>query len=46
MATEIRVQLHEWFAVVTGSLVQVALLVFVWVWAPGLLSFALIGALS
>jgi ABC-2 type transport system permease protein len=46
MATETRVQLHEWLAVVTGSLVQAALLVFVWVWAPGLLSFAVIGALS
>ncbi len=45
-ATEARVQLHEWLAVVTGSLVQGALLVFVWVWAPGLLSYALIGALS
>ncbi len=46
MATETRVQLHEWLAVVTGSLVQAALLVFVWVWAPALLSYALIGALS
>ncbi len=46
MATETRVQLHEWLAVVTGLLVQAALLVFVWVWAPRLLSFALIGALS
>ena len=45
-ATEARVQTHEWLAIVTGSLVQAALLVFVWVWAPGLLSYALIGALS
>lgn len=46
MATETRVQLHEWLAVVTGSLVQATLLIFVWVWAPGLLAFALVGALS
>lgn len=46
MATETRMQLHEWLAIVTGSLVQAALLVFVWVWAPGLLTYALIGSLS
>jgi len=46
MATEMRVQLHDWLAIITGSLVQAVLLVFVWVWAPELLSFALIGALS
>lgn len=46
MATETRVQLHEWLAVILGSLVQATLLIFVWVWAPGLLPFAIIGALS
>lgn len=46
MATEVRVQLHEWLAVVTGSLVQATLLIFVWVWAPALLAYALIGSLS
>lgn len=46
LATETRVQLHEWLAVLTGSMVQAALLVFVWVWAPGLLTYALVGALS
>lgn len=46
MATETRVQLHEWLAVLTGSMVQATLLIFVWVWAPGLVTFALVGALS
>ncbi len=46
MATETMVQMHEWLAVLTGSMVQAALLVFVWVWAPGLLAYALVGALS
>lgn len=46
LATETRVQFHEWLAVLTGSLVQAALLVFVWVWAPSLLPFAIVGALS
>ena len=46
VATETRVQLHEWLAIATGSLVQAALLIFVWVWARDLVPFALIGALS
>lgn len=46
LATETRVQLNEWLAVLTGSLVQATLLVFVWVWAPSLLTFAIVGALS
>ncbi len=45
VATETRVQLHEWLAIATGSLVQAALLVFVWVLNKDLLAPALIGAL-
>ncbi|MEM3852402.1 MAG: hypothetical protein QXP70_05320 [Methanomassiliicoccales archaeon] len=45
-ATEMRVQLHEWLAVLTGSLVQGTLLIFVWLWDPSLIAYALIGALS
>ena len=46
MATETRVQFHEWLAIATGSLVQAALLVFVWVLDPSLLSFTVIGAMA
>ena len=45
VATETRVQIHEWLAIATGSLVQAALLVFVWVLNKDLLAPALIGAL-
>src|SRR5256885_4065593 len=45
LATEIRVQLHEWLAIVTGTLTPGALLIFVAVLAPGLLPITLIGAL-
>lgn len=45
LATETRVQFHEWLAIGTGSLVQAALLVFVWVLDPGLLALTVIGAM-
>jgi ABC-2 type transport system permease protein len=45
LATEIRVQLHEWLAIVTGTLTPGALLIFVAVLAPHLLPITLIGAL-
>jgi ABC-2 type transport system permease protein len=45
LTTEIRVQLHEWLAIVTGTLTPGALLIFVAVLAPGLLPITLIGAL-
>src|SRR5512136_2332859 len=45
VATETRVQLHEWLAIATGSLVQAALLVFVWVLNKDLLAPAMICAL-
>ena len=45
LATETRVQLHEWLAIGTGSLVQAALLVFVWVLNASLLSVTVIGAM-
>ena len=45
LATEIRVQLHEWLAIVTGTLTPGALLVFVAVLAPELLPVTVIGAL-
>jgi len=45
LATETRVQLHEWLAIATGSLVQAALLVFVWVLDPTLLPLTVIGAM-
>lgn len=45
LATEIRVQLHEWLAIVTGTLTPGALLVFVAILAPELLAVTLIGAL-
>jgi ABC-2 type transport system permease protein len=45
LATEIRVQLHEWLAIVTGTLTPGALLIFVAVLAPPLLPITLIGAL-
>lgn len=46
LATETRVQLHEWLAIATGSLVQAALLVFVWVLDPALLPLTVIGAMA
>jgi len=45
LATEIRVQLHEWLAIVTGTLTPAALLIFVAVLAPGLIGVTLIGSL-
>jgi ABC-2 type transport system permease protein len=45
LATEIRVQLHEWLAILTGTLTPGALLVFVAVLAPDLLPVTLVGAL-
>ncbi len=45
LATEIRVQLHEWLAIVTGTLTPGALLIFVAILAPGLLAVTLVGAL-
>lgn len=45
LATEIRVQLHEWLAIVTGSLTPGAILVFVAVLAQDLLPITLVGSL-
>src|SRR5712691_1617941 len=45
LATEIRVQLHEWLAIVTGTLTPGALLIFVAVLAPGLFGVTVIGSL-
>jgi len=45
LATEIRVQLHEWLAIVTGTLTPGALLVFVAILAADLLPVTLVGAL-
>jgi len=45
LVTEIRVQLHEWLAIVTGTLTPGALLIFVAVLAPGLIGVTLIGSL-
>src|SRR5437016_9323371 len=45
LATEIRVQLHEWLAIVTGTLTPGALIVFVAILAPELLPVTVIGAL-
>ncbi len=45
LATEVRVQLHEWLAIVTGTLTPGALLVFVGILAPELLPVTVIGAL-
>jgi ABC-2 type transport system permease protein len=42
--TEVRVQFHEGLAIATSMVVQVVLLVFVYVLAPSLLVFALLGA--
>jgi ABC-2 type transport system permease protein len=44
-ATEVRVQLHEGLAIVSSVVVQVVLLVFVRILAPGLWSVAILGAL-
>src|SRR5436853_2075063 len=44
-ATEMRVQLHEWLAIVTGTLTPGALIVFVAILAPELLPVTLVGAL-
>ncbi|HYY49161.1 MAG TPA: hypothetical protein VFA17_10860, partial [Thermoplasmata archaeon] len=45
LVTEVRVQLHEWLAIVTGTLTPGALLIFVAILAPDLLPVTLIGAL-
>src|SRR6266852_8093706 len=45
LATEIRVQFHEWLAIVTGTLTPGALLIFVAVLAPQLIAVTLIGSL-
>ena len=45
LATEIRVQLHEWLAILTGTLTPGALLVFVAILARDLLPITVIGAL-
>src|SRR5467141_5007404 len=45
LVTEIRVQLHEWLAIVTGTLTPGALIVFVAILAANLLPITLIGAL-
>jgi len=45
LATEIRVQLHEWLAIVTGTLTPGALLIFVAILAPDLLPVTLVGGL-
>lgn len=45
LATEIRVQFHEWLAIITGTLTPGALLVFVAILAPNLLPVTLVGAL-
>ncbi|MGI0148891.1 MAG: hypothetical protein ACREDF_05105, partial [Thermoplasmata archaeon] len=45
LATEIRVQLHEWLAIVTGTLTPGALLIFVAILAPELLPVTLVGTL-
>ncbi len=46
VATETRVQFHEWLAIGTGSLVQAALLVFVWILDASLLPLTVIGAMA
>src|SRR3989442_4135844 len=45
LGTEIRVQLHEWLEIVTGTLTPGALIVFVAILAPKLLPVTVIGAL-
>jgi ABC-2 type transport system permease protein len=45
LATEIRVQLHEWLAIVTGTLTPGALIVFVAILSADLLPITLVGAL-
>ncbi len=45
LATETRVQFHEWLAIGTGSLVQAALLIFVWVLDAKLLPLTVVGAM-
>lgn len=45
LATEVRVQLHEWLAIVTGTLTPGALLIFVAILAPELLPVTLVGGL-
>jgi ABC-2 type transport system permease protein len=45
LATEIRVQLHEWLAILTGTLTPGALLIFVAILAPEILAVTLVGAL-
>jgi ABC-2 type transport system permease protein len=46
VATEMRVQFHEWPAIATGTMVQAIMVVFVAVLAPALLPLALIGSLA
>lgn len=45
LATEVRVQVHEWMAILTGAMVQSILVVFVAVLQADLLPVALIGAM-
>lgn len=45
LATEVRVQFHEWLAILTGSVTPGAILVFVAVLAPWLLPVTLVGSL-
>src|SRR3989304_4776195 len=45
LATQIRVQLHEWLAIVPGTLTPGALLIFVAILAPDLLPVTLVGGL-
>src|SRR3989449_378927 len=45
LATEIRVQFHEWLAIVTGTLTPGALLIFVAILAPDLIAVTLIGSM-
>src|SRR2546425_3879454 len=46
LATEIRVQFHEWLAIVTGTLTPGALLIFVAVLAPDLIAVTLIRSMG
>jgi len=45
LGTSMRVQLHDPLAIATSAIVEAILLIFVWILAPALLPFALIGAL-
>src|SRR3990170_4829595 len=46
LATEVRVQFHEWPAIAMGTMVQAILLVFIAVLNPSLLPIALVGSLA